>query len=1058
MAFRNISIALTATDSGLNSIINRAGTTVDQFGRRVQSSGRLVNTTTAGMSHNFSQLDNVISRGVNRSLSGFITTAIGGYAAGRALNNALQAIVGGAVQFDTRMRNVNSLVHLSEGQLHSLGDEVLDLSKKLPQSANTLSEGLYDIESSGFAGTGGLIVLNNAARDASAGLTDTSTSAAAVAGVLNAYGEEAKDAQYVSDSLFQTVNVGVLSFSDLAQGIGQVVGTAAAGKVDIDQLGQAIATMTRAGIVPAEAFTSLNQVLGQIIQPGKQLSQVFNELGYESGAAALQSKGLFGVISDIQSVTGGDVTATSQLFTDIRALRGVLALGTDQGKLYASVVRDWSSAHQGAGATAAAFEEQQKAVSFQWQILKNEARAAAISFGTDVLPDLIRLMHGVEDLGHVISNDGVLHFLELAGAAYALNKAINLGIAIRNSTLASAIERQVAGTISATGAITAEGAAATRTAASLGDLAVAEQAAAVAAGRMAVSGSIEGVAGATANLEGAGTAIGTGMAASMTAGVGRALPALLAGVLRKVAKGGLVALTGELAGGLVGGQTGQAIKDIGIGAGAGVLFGNPLVGAAGGGAFFGTTALLHQFFGDQFGADAPKPSTSLGPAAMAVLQPLINQYGSLATAERVLNEINRETAASQRDLGISHKITTGDMQTELAALQALQKQRADFDKQVSSAFSSSVDVTQQFDPAAGQAAVKAAQQELLDAKKALREEEARVAAQDKASVSSGISLANARDRVTQATQDLAKAQSDAAKTGDLSTIYRHDIDQAHQFVQDVRSAETRNLDPQLIVRLLKEGPEKAGPLLDAIVSDHSNRMIRLANENEQVLRRIGAQELRYAQFVRDATIAPLQDQERLAKELPKALKLDQTLRSMPAPATGQWLAAQLGMTPRQIRQLATDFGITLPKFVQDTLDKHPVHVRVTAPAGISLDNQQRLGYADGGYIQGPGSGTSDSILAKLSNGEFVVRAAAVNYYGPGYFSALNKMTLPRYADGGLVGVQGAGGAVTIVRIVEQPKQYITRHEVNVGEVRAHDYRDFNRQMRAASRRRKLSEV
>lgn len=65
-------------------------------------------------------------------------------------------------------------------------------------------------------------------------------------------------------------------------------------------------------------------------------------------------------------------------------------------------------------------------------------------------------------------------------------------------------------------------------------------------------------------------------------------------------------------------------------------------------------------------------------------------------------------------------------------------------------------------------------------------------------------------------------------------------------------------------------------------------------------------------------------------------------------------------------------------------------------------------YASGGYVSGPGSSTSDSIPAYLSNGEFVVRAAAVRKYGAQLFAALNGMrlspnTLGRYALGGLVG-------------------------------------------------------
>lgn len=49
------------------------------------------------------------------------------------------------------------------------------------------------------------------------------------------------------------------------------------------------------------------------------------------------------------------------------------------------------------------------------------------------------------------------------------------------------------------------------------------------------------------------------------------------------------------------------------------------------------------------------------------------------------------------------------------------------------------------------------------------------------------------------------------------------------------------------------------------------------------------------------------------------------------------------------------------------------------------------GYPNGGLLRGPGTGTSDSILARVSNGEFVVRAAAVRKYGPDFFDALNDM-------------------------------------------------------------------
>jgi len=69
--------------------------------------------------------------------------------------------------------------------------------------------------------------------------------------------------------------------------------------------------------------------------------------------------------------------------------------------------------------------------------------------------------------------------------------------------------------------------------------------------------------------------------------------------------------------------------------------------------------------------------------------------------------------------------------------------------------------------------------------------------------------------------------------------------------------------------------------------------------------------------------------------------------------------------------------------------------------------------AAGGMIRGPGSGTSDSILARLSNGEFVMRARAVEHWGPRFMAALNAMQNPfGYRSGGLVPRFAAGGMVS----------------------------------------------
>lgn len=55
------------------------------------------------------------------------------------------------------------------------------------------------------------------------------------------------------------------------------------------------------------------------------------------------------------------------------------------------------------------------------------------------------------------------------------------------------------------------------------------------------------------------------------------------------------------------------------------------------------------------------------------------------------------------------------------------------------------------------------------------------------------------------------------------------------------------------------------------------------------------------------------------------------------------------------------------------------------------DLKSKYKFATGGYVSGPGTGTSDSISARLSAGEYVIQASAVNRYGVDFMNSLNQM-------------------------------------------------------------------
>lgn len=94
----------------------------------------------------------------------------------------------------------------------------------------------------------------------------------------------------------------------------------------------------------------------------------------------------------------------------------------------------------------------------------------------------------------------------------------------------------------------------------------------------------------------------------------------------------------------------------------------------------------------------------------------------------------------------------------------------------------------------------------------------------------------------------------------------------------------------------------------------------------------------------------------------------------------------------------------------DALASREIIVKIGAeydfsqPYTLQDPGPEPTGYATGGYISGPGTGTSDSIPAYLSNGEYVINAAAVRKLGKRHLDMLNHgIPIPRFADGGMVG-------------------------------------------------------
>lgn len=109
------------------------------------------------------------------------------------------------------------------------------------------------------------------------------------------------------------------------------------------------------------------------------------------------------------------------------------------------------------------------------------------------------------------------------------------------------------------------------------------------------------------------------------------------------------------------------------------------------------------------------------------------------------------------------------------------------------------------------------------------------------------------------------------------------------------------------------------------------------------------------------------------------------------------VAREMGELPPETRSAMEDTANILNKFA-DAVNESFGEIGVTLP--------QIPAFRDGGPINGPGTGTSDSILARVSNGEFIMPADRTSSYYP-ILEAMRSGDYPAYATGGMVDLENA---------------------------------------------------
>ena len=343
-------------------------------------------TTTAASQANVA---NDVFRGLSVGLGQF-TAATAAFVAGQKIAQGLKEAVGASVDFQASMQKIVALVGVSQAQVDSWGQKILQLAPTLGQSPKALADALFFITSSGIQGSKAIDALVASAQGASAGLGDVKTVADVAHSAMNAYGQSNLSASDAVGTMVAAVREGKVEADQLAGALGKVLPVAAAAGVSFQDLTAAIAAMTRTGSSAPQAATAINNFLLHTLSAGPQALKVMKEIGisHRELLDELQKGGIEGAMGMVASKANLD--QMRQLIQDQRALAAILSItGQNADQVSQIFARMRSNGGAGAGDLEKAFSVASQTNAFKFANAMSLVQVGMIKLGDEITPALV---------------------------------------------------------------------------------------------------------------------------------------------------------------------------------------------------------------------------------------------------------------------------------------------------------------------------------------------------------------------------------------------------------------------------------------------------------------------------------------------------------------------------------------------------------------------------------------------------------------------------------------------------------------------------------------------
>lgn len=255
--------------------------------------------------------------------------------AGETLSKYVTApIVGGlaasaksALSYGDAIAKMSTIADEGQVPVEQLKKQILQLSNETGKGSTELAEAAYQALSASVDTKDVMSFLGDATGLAKAGFLETADAVDVLTTIINAYGYSASDANNIANQLIQTQNDGKTTVNELAQAMGQVIPTASALNIPLEQLNAAYVLLTKQGINTANSTTYLNGMFTELADGGSTVSEILqNKTGKTFGQLMKDGHTLGDVMQILNDSVDGDSEAFLNLWGNTRAGKGALAL------------------------------------------------------------------------------------------------------------------------------------------------------------------------------------------------------------------------------------------------------------------------------------------------------------------------------------------------------------------------------------------------------------------------------------------------------------------------------------------------------------------------------------------------------------------------------------------------------------------------------------------------------------------------------------------------------------------------------------------------------------